>query len=117
MENSKQSAIFQSGTEIEWEDADPGIKRQVYGYNEQLMMVRITFEKGAIGVLHKHHHTQVSYIESGVYELTIGDDKKILKQGDGYFVPPNTVHGLICIEPGILVEAFTPCREDFLKDV
>lgn len=117
MENSKQSAIFQLGEEIEWEDVDPGIKRRVYGYNEQLMMVRITFERGAMGVLHQHQHSQVSYIESGVYELTIGDTKRTLKQGDGYFVPPNTVHGLICIQPGVLVEAFTPCREDFLTGV
>lgn len=115
MEN-KKNAVFQAGGEIEWENIGAGIKRQLYGYNDQLMMVKMSFEKGAIGVMHHHHHTQVSYIESGVFELAIADEKKILKQGDGYFVPSDVVHGLVCIEPGVLVESFTPSRQDFLKE-
>jgi quercetin dioxygenase-like cupin family protein len=110
----KQSTAFQTGADIAWQDLGNGIKRQLYGYNNQLMMVKMSFEKGAIGVLHHHYHTQVSYIESGVFELTIGDEKKTLKQADGYFVSPDFVHGLVCIEPGVLVEAFTPGRQDFL---
>ncbi|MDB4924130.1 cupin domain-containing protein [Mucilaginibacter sp.] len=114
MENSTQSAIFQTGTEIAYQNAGPGMKRLIYGYNSRLMLVKIMFETGAIGALHHHSHVQASYVENGVFELTIGDEKKILKQHDGYFVPSNIVHGLLCIEAGTLVEAFTPCREDML---
>jgi quercetin dioxygenase-like cupin family protein len=115
MKNLAQCGVFQLGEGIEWENVGTGIQRKVYGYNDQLMMVKIKFEKGAVGTLHQHHHTQVSYVESGEFELIIDNENKKLRQGDGYLVPSNIIHGLFCIEPGVLVEAFTPCREDFLK--
>jgi quercetin dioxygenase-like cupin family protein len=115
MENPVQNGVFQSGEEIAWDEVGGGIKRKIYGYDNQLMLVKMEFEKGAIGALHHHYHTQVSYVESGVFELTIGDEKKVLKQGDGYFVPADVVHGLLCLEPGALVEAFAPYRADLLQ--
>ncbi|HEV8286492.1 MAG TPA: cupin domain-containing protein [Chitinophagaceae bacterium] len=115
MNTKLQSNIFQVTEEIPWEQAAPGIKRQVYGYNEKIMLVKIKFEKDAIGALHEHYHSQVSYVESGMFKLTIGDETKILKAGDGYYVPPHVIHGCICMEPGILIDVFSPRREDFLK--
>jgi hypothetical protein len=46
---------------------------------------------------------------------TIGEEKKILKAGDGYYVAPNLLHGCVCLEAGVLIDTFTPMREDFLK--
>jgi quercetin dioxygenase-like cupin family protein len=107
-------SIFQVNKEIPWEDAGAGIQRQVFGYDHNIMLVKVKFEKNAIGAMHEHHHTQVSYVESGAFELTIDGEKKILKQGDGYFVPTHIVHGCKCIEAGVLIDVFTPLREDFL---
>ena len=108
------SELFQFEKEIQWEDLGNGIQRQVFGYDDRVMLVKAKFEKGAIGELHQHHHTQVTYIDSGAFEMTIGDEKRILKKGDGYYVPPNVIHGCICLEAGTLIDAFTPHREDFL---
>jgi quercetin dioxygenase-like cupin family protein len=115
MRPTLQSSIFQVGEALPWEDASPGIKRQVYGYDDSLMMVKVKFEEGAEGTPHQHPHTQVSYVESGEFELTIGKEKKILKTGDGFYVPPNTVHGSLCLKPGVLIDVFSPLREDFLS--
>jgi quercetin dioxygenase-like cupin family protein len=30
-------------------------------YDDNLMMVKVAFEKGGIGALHSHFHTQMSY--------------------------------------------------------
>lgn len=109
-----QSNIFQIAAESEWQDLGDGIQRQVFGYDDRVMMVKVKFERDAVGVLHQHHHTQISYVESGVFETTIGEEKKVLKKGDGFFVPTNVIHGVICIEAGILVDVFSPHREDFL---
>ena len=78
------------------------------------MMVRVKFEKGAIGSEHSHPHTQTSYVISGKFEITIDGDKQVLKAGDGFFVEPNLVHGAICLEEGELIDTFSPWREDFL---
>ena len=110
-----QKKIFQLNNEMEWENAGPGIQRQLYGYGEQVMMVKVKFEKDAVGTLHQHPHVQVTYVESGVFETTIGDEKKILKSGDGFYMPSETEHGVRCIEPGVLIDVFTPCRKDFLR--
>jgi quercetin dioxygenase-like cupin family protein len=110
-----QNNSFQFHDQTQWVDAGPGIERQVYGYNDNLMLVKVKFEKGAVGVLHQHFQSQASYVESGVFELSIGDEKKILKKGDGYFVLPNIIHGCICIEAGVLIDVFSPHRNDFLQ--
>jgi quercetin dioxygenase-like cupin family protein len=110
-----QSSEFQFEQEIQWEDLGNGIRRQVFGYDDKIMLVKAKFEKGAIGTLHEHPHVQVTYVDSGVFEMTIGDDKKIIRKGDGYYVPPHVWHGCVCLEPGMLIDAFSPLREDFLK--
>lgn len=110
-----QSSEFQFEQEIQWEDLGNGIQRQVFGYDDKIMLVKAKFEKGAIGALHEHPHVQVTYVDSGAFEMTIGDEKKIIRKGDGYYVPPHVWHGCVCLEPGMLIDAFSPLREDFLK--
>ena len=109
-----QSSEFQFENEIGWENPAPGITRQLFGYDDKVMLVKVKFEKDAIGTLHEHHHSQVTYVESGVFDMTIGDVTKIIRKGDGYYVPPHEIHGCVCIEPGVLIDVFTPQREDFL---
>ena len=109
-----QSNVFQIAAEIAWQDLGNGIQRQVFGYDDRVMMVKVKFELDAVGILHQHHHSQISYVESGAFETTVGGEKKILKKGDGFFAPANVIHGVVCLEPGILVDVFSPHREDFL---
>lgn len=114
MSTTVQGSIFQIENEVEWENAAPGITRQIYGYDDKIMLVKAKFEKGAVGSLHEHHHSQVTYVDSGAFEMTIGDEKKIIRKGDGFYVPPHVMHGTVCLEPGMLIDVFSPLREDFL---
>jgi quercetin dioxygenase-like cupin family protein len=107
--------LFIEDKQIQWETPDVGIRRKVMAYNEQLMLVKVEFQKGAIGALHEHYHSQISHVESGVFEITIDGEKKVLKAGDAYYIPPHVVHGALCLEPGVLIDVFSPHREDFIK--
>ncbi len=98
-----------------WEHPAKGIKRQIMGFNEDIMLVKVFFEKGAVGTPHEHFHTQTTYVASGVFEIEIKGEKKLLRQGDGFFVEADAYHGALCIEEGILIDVFTPMRADFLK--
>lgn len=111
-----QSNLFQFENKNLWEPAGEGISRQMLGFGENLMLVKVKFDKGARGILHSHPHVQASYVESGVFEMTIGSDVKIIGKGDGYYVPPDAVHGCVCLEDGMLIDAFNPCRADFLSE-
>ena len=94
--------------------AAPGMTRQVLGFDPTLMVARVTFEEGAIGETHDHPHAQVTYVESGRFEVTIGEETRTLGGGDSFYVPPNVSHGAVCTEPGVLLDVFSPAREDFL---
>lgn len=100
--------------ETPWEDVQPGLKRQIMGYDGKIMLVKAKFEAGAEGYLHKHYHSQVTYVESGEFEMTIGDKVKTLVGGDSFYIPPQVMHGCVCTKPGILIDVFSPAREDFL---
>jgi len=101
-------------SDIDWEELGNGVKRKIMAYDEQLMLVKVDFEKGAIGSIHNHPHLQLSYVAKGSFEVTMGDDKKILNEGDVFFAPTLVFHGVVCLEAGLLIDIFNPHREDFL---
>lgn len=109
----KKDLFFDGASD--WEDLGGGVSRQFVGYNSQQMMVKVKFEKGAIGAMHHHFHSQVTYVAGGQFEVTVDDQTKVLKDGDGFFAQPNIEHGVKCLEAGLLIDVFTPLREDFLK--
>ena len=107
--------IFFEESNQEWENVGDKIQRQIVGYDDTVMMVIVKFETGGIGTLHHHPHIQVTYVSEGSFEVTINNNKKTLKKGDSFFVPTNEVHGVVCLEAGILVDVFSPMREDFIS--
>lgn len=100
--------------ETPWEAVAEGLTRQIMGYDDKIMLVKAKFDTGAVGQLHKHYHSQVTFVASGEFEMTIGDDVRIIKAGDSYYIPPHEMHGCVCLKPGILIDVFSPAREDFL---
>lgn len=99
---------------IEWEQIDKGVQRKIMAYDPSLMIVKIKFEKGGIGPLHQHPHVQITHVQSGKFEVSIDGKKQTLKGGDAFFVSPNLIHGVQCLENGILIDTFSPMRQDFL---
>ena len=100
--------------DIPIEDLGNGIKRKLLAYHENLMMVEVFFEKGAVGEVHSHPHEQITYILEGEFEFKIGDEKKVVKAGDSMYKEPNITHGTICLKTGKLLDVFSPHREDFI---
>ena len=109
-----QTQSFVESSEIEWQQMAEGVRRKILSYDKNLMMVRVDFEKGAIGSLHKHPHIQMTNIESGSFEVEIDGVKKVLNAGDVFYVHSNLVHGVLCLEKGVLLDVFNPMREDFI---
>ena len=91
-----------------------GVTRRVLAYTDGLMCVENTFEKGAVGALHHHPHTQITYVVSGRFRFTIGDETREVGPGDTLLKQDGVMHGCVCLEAGILLDFFTPMREDFV---
>jgi len=100
--------------QMEWEELGGGVSRKFLGFDNQIMMVQVKFEKGAEGSPHQHFHTQTTYCAAGKFEFTIDGVKQIVKAGDGVYIEPNLLHGAVCLEEGMLIDVFAPVREDFL---
>ena len=111
-----QSDIFTSAEEAKIEDIGGGLKRQMLGYNHELMAVKIWFEKGAIGYNHAHRHSQVTYVVEGEFHFNIDGVTTIMKAGDSCLMQPWADHGATSPTGGILIDTFSPPREDFLPE-
>ena len=100
--------------DIAYTETAPGMRRKVMAYGPDLMSVYVEFKKGAIGALHKHPHRQISCVVKGSFKARIGDETQIITAGDHYYVPADIIHGVEALEDSILIDMFTPHREDFV---
>ena len=110
-----ESKNYFHNVDIPLEDLGNGIKRKVLAYRESLMVVEVYFEKGAEGAVHSHPHEQIAYVLKGKFEFNIDGEKQVVEPGDTVFLDANKPHGTICLEEGILLDIFTPYREDFIQ--
>ncbi len=94
---------------------DGGMERRILAYDDSLMAVEVGFEPGAEGAPHTHPHTQISYVLSGSFRYTVEGESVTLNPGDSIAVPSGLIHGTVCLEKGVLLDVFTPKRDDFLK--
>jgi quercetin dioxygenase-like cupin family protein len=108
---------FVSAQQIGFETMGAGVRRQVLGHGTDLMMVRVEFEKDGIGAIHNHPHRQASYVVEGRFLVTVGGEQQELKAGDVFYAATDVPHGVRALEKGVLLDVFTPIREDFLKPV
>ena len=79
-----------------------------------MMVVAFRFEKGAEGALHDHPHVQSTYVESGRFRFSLGEETREVGPGDSFVIPPGLRHGCVCLEAGALIDGFAPRRDDFL---
>ncbi len=97
------------------EDLGAGVSRRVLAHGGQMMAVQVNFETGAVGPMHNHPHEQLTYVLSGEFEFTIGEEVHQVKAGDTLYKAPHVMHGCVCLAAGSLLDTFTPIREDFLR--
>jgi quercetin dioxygenase-like cupin family protein len=110
-----ESEIFVEPSDRDWTETEPGVKRRLLAHNGQLMMVEVAFQKDAVGAPHSHPHIQASYVAAGSFEVTILGKTETLRRGHSFLVPSNAVHGVRALEQGLLIDAFTPARSEFLS--
>lgn len=91
-----------------------GVTRQVLSDHPDLMLVAFRFDTGGSGALHNHPHVQATYVKSGRFRFTLGGVEREVKAGDSFVIPSMQPHGCLCLDAGVLIDSFTPRRDDFL---
>nr|WP_263324663.1 cupin domain-containing protein [Neobacillus sp. Marseille-Q6967] len=91
------------------------VKREILSSEGSLMLVKVHLAEGFVGDIDQHVHEQISYIEKGKVEFEVNGEKKILTAGDTQYIPSNVVHQVKVLEECVILDIFTPIRQDLLQ--
>lgn len=95
-------------------DMAPGIKRRTMANGDKTVICEFRFEKGAVVPLHSHLYEQTGFLISGRLIFNIDGDRFEVTPGDSWCIRADVPHSAEVPEETVLVEAFSPVREDYL---
>ena len=96
------------------EKVGEGIERQML-YGDRLMVCRLRFAAGTLTPAHDHPHEQITIVEKGRLRFVVGGEEKVFGPGDVLLFPGGFWHGATILdEEAVLIDIFTPLRQDFL---
>jgi len=97
------------------EQVSEGIERQMLVGN-RMMICRFRFRPFLVTPEHDHPHEQMTIVERGRVRFFIGGKEQIATAGDVLHFPSNCWHGATMMdEEVVLIDIFSPLREDFLN--
>ena len=92
-----------------------GIARQML-YGDRIMVCRLTIAPHTVTPVHAHMHEQITLVERGRADFFVDGQRRTAKAGDVLVFPSNVEHGATMLdEEVVLVDIFSPLREDFLS--
>ena len=92
-----------------------GVSFKTLAFGEKTHLTEFHLSKGHTIPVHKHFNEQTGYLVSGRMTFVIGEETFDARPGDGWNIPGNTEHGVDVVEDSIVIEVFSPAREDYLQ--
>ena len=92
-----------------------GVMLKTLVHGDRTSMCEFLVKKGAAVPGHTHPHEQTGYLVSGRLSLCIGEETFDATPGDSWCIPGDVEHSAEIIEDAVIVEAFSPVREDYLS--
>jgi quercetin dioxygenase-like cupin family protein len=93
---------------------EPGLRRQILANTSAMMLVRHDMCRGWRGVAHRHHHEQLVYVISGSIQVDVNGTVFDAAAGDNFIIASNVEHQASALEDSVVLDVFTPAREDYL---
>jgi quercetin dioxygenase-like cupin family protein len=95
-------------------EPEPGLRRQILAHTPSMMLVRHEMRKGWRGAAHSHPHEQLVYVISGRMQIVVDGVMVDASAGDNFIVESNVEHQATALEDSVVLDVFTPAREDYL---
>ncbi len=92
-----------------------GVDFVVLSHGPRSMVTKMLYKMSDRPPLHRHPNEQSGYVVSGRYVIVIDGVRETIGPGDSYCIPGNIDHSVEVIEPGEVLDFFSPPREDYLK--
>ena len=109
-------AVFQhlDWSSIPVESVAQGITRQMVS-GDRLMVCRLTLAARTVTPVHSHVHEQITLVERGRADFFVEGQRRTASAGDVLLFPSGIQHGATMLdEEVVLIDIFSPPREDFL---
>ena len=90
-----------------------GVWRRTLSWGERLMVVQTTLEEGAVVPAHRHPHEQITYVIEGELSMQVEGQSRVLQAGDSLLFPANLEHGATAVKRTLVIDTFSPPREDY----
>lgn len=113
----KSAATFHHWSDVQSEQVKPDLSRRLIT-GERMMIAQVELQRGCIVPAHAHVHEQMTYVLAGWLHLRVGDDgteSYDLRAGDVIVLPSNVPHAAEALEDTLVVDVFSPPREDWLN--
>jgi quercetin dioxygenase-like cupin family protein len=114
--NRTPPPVFQHSdwTAIPAEQIGQGIERQII-WGNQLMVCRLRIAPRVVTAVHAHPHEQFTLVERGTVRFTVAGEDRLSSPGDILHFPSHCEHGATVLdEEVVLIDIFSPVRQDFL---
>src|SRR5262249_21264546 len=92
----------------------PGIRRRTVAAGERMMQMLVTLDAGSHLPEHQHPHEQLTYVLRGRLRLLLAGAPLELGAGQSLCIPGGTPHAADALEDTLVVDTFSPPREDLL---
>lgn len=95
----------------------PGVHRRTMTTTPRTMLCEFTLDEGSVVPMHSHPHEQIGYVVQGRVRMTVGGVARVCGPGDAYAIPGDVPHMAEALERSVVVDVFTPPREDYAPDL
>jgi len=75
---------------------------------------RFELKQGGVVPTHAHANEQISMVISGALRFTIDGTDTIVRSGELMQIPGNAAHGVEVLEDTVVVDVFSPVRQDWI---
>jgi len=106
--------MFIKGSSVPSYEALSDVRQKTLAYGEKTLLAEFRLAKGAEVPEHSHPHEQTGYLVSGRIDLTLSGETYEVQPGDSWSIPGNLPHKAKAHEESIVIEVFSPVREEYL---
>lgn len=93
-----------------------GVNLKTLVHGERTLLSEVRFDKGGTVPAHHHVNEQTGYVVSGSLRFVVGGETLVVRTGDSWNIPSDVVHSAEALEDSVVIEVFSPMREDYLPE-
>jgi len=91
-----------------------GIELTTLVHGEKTLMGQFKIARGSAIPSHSHPHEQTGFLVSGKVRFNVDGEIMDAEAGDSWCLPGNVEHSAEALEDSVIIEVFSPVREDYL---